>query len=380
MAEEKDVVSAFHQLQELHQQYRETGPVAKDIREEIWARFKAASTAINRRYQQHFEELRAKEEENLQRKTALCEQVEAIAKVENKTPSEWEKQTKAIIALQADWKKIGFAPQKMNVKIFERFRAACDVFFSQKAAFFKDLKQQAHENIAKKKALIEQVVALQDSTEWQKTTQKIIALQKEWKTIGTVPKKVGDELWKDFQTACNKFFEARHAAHADVHSDERENLKQKKAIITQLKALLDDAGEGLHEKVQALVEQYNKVGHVPFKEKDKLYQQYHEAINKLYDGLHVEIAKKHLDNFKTNLQDMAKRGSETLDNERGKLLRRYENLKQEIITYENNLGFLNSSSRKGNSLIEEMNRKVQRLKDEMELTKQKIKAIDKENQ
>ena len=268
----------------------------------------------------------------------------------------------------------------MNVKIFERFRAACDVFFSQKAAFFKDLKQQAHENIAKKKALIEQVVALQDSTEWQKTTQKIIALQKEWKTIGTVPKKVGDELWKDFQTACNKFFEARHAAHADVHSDERENLKQKKAIITQLKALLDDAGEGLHEKVQALVEQYNKVGHVPFKEKDKLYQQYHEAINKLYDGLHVEIAKKHLDNFKTNLQDMAKRGSETLDNERGKLLRRYENLKQEIITYENNLGFLNSSSRKGNSLIEEMNRKVQRLKDEMELTKQKIKAIDKENQ
>lgn len=380
LAEEKDVVSAFHQLQELHQQYRETGPVAKDIREEIWARFKAASTAINRRYQQHFEELRAKEEENLQRKTALCEQVEAIAKVENKTPSEWEKQTKAIIALQADWKKIGFAPQKMNVKIFERFRAACDVFFSQKAAFFKDLKQQAHENIAKKKALIEQVVALQDSTEWQKTTQKIIALQKEWKTIGTVPKKVGDELWKDFQTACNKFFEARHAAHADVHSDECENLKQKKAIITQLKALLDDAGEGLHEKVQALVEQYNKVGHVPFKEKDKLYQQYHEAINKLYDGLHVEIAKKHLDNFKTNLQDMAKRGSETLDNERGKLLRRYENLKQEIITYENNLGFLNSSSRKGNSLIEEMNRKVQRLKDEMELTKQKIKAIDKENQ
>ena len=351
-----------------------------NIREEIWVRFKAASTAINRRYQQHFEELRAKEEENLQRKTALCEQVEAIAKVENKTPPEWEKQTKAIIALQADWKKIGFAPQKMNVKIFERFRAACDVFFSQKAAFFKNLKQQAHENIAKKKALIEQVVALQDSTEWQKTTQKIIALQKEWKTIGTVPKKVGDELWKDFQTACNKFFEARHAAHADVHSDERENLKQKKAIITQLKALLDDAGEGLHEKVQALVEQYNKVGHVPFKEKDKLYQQYHEAINKLYDGLHVEIAKKHLDNFKTNLQDMAKRGSETLDNERGKLLRRYENLKQEIITYENNLGFLNSSSRKGNSLIEEMNRKVQRLKDEMELTKQKIKAIDKENQ
>ena len=376
---EEEIVSAFHQLQELHQQYRETGPVAKDIREEIWTRFKTASTAINKRYQQHFEELRAKEDENLQRKTALCEQVEAIAKAENKTPSEWEKQTKTIIALQSDWKKIGFAPQKMNVKIFERFRAACDVFFNQKADFFKNLKQQTHENIAKKKALIEQVVSLQDSTEWQKTTQKIIALQKEWKNIGTVPKKVGDELWKNFQTACNKFFEARHTAHGDLHSDERENLKQKKAIIAQLKALLDETKDGLHEKVQTLMEQYNKIGHVPFKEKDKLYQQYHEMVNKIYDNLHVELAKKHLDNFKTNLQDMAKRGSEALDSERGKLLRRYENLKQEIITYENNLGFLNSNSSKGSSLIEEMNRKVQRLKDEMELTKQKIKAIDKEN-
>jgi len=379
LAEETDIISAFHQLQELHAQYRETGPVAKDLRDEIWTRFKNASTVINKKHQQHFEELRAREEENLTKKTALCEKVEAIAKEENKGTADWEKHSQEIIAIQQEWKTIGFAPQKMNVKIFERFRTACDDFFGRKAEYFKEIKKRFAENAEKKRVLVEKAKALADSTDWKSTSDKIIALQKEWKNIGTVPKKVGDELWKNFQTACNNFFEARHTAHGDLHSDERENLKQKKAIIAQLKALLDETKDGLHEKVQTLMEQYNKIGHVPFKEKDKLYQQYHEMVNKLYDNLHVELAKKHLDNFKTNLQDMAKRGSEALDSERGKLLRRYENLKQEIITYENNLGFLNSNSSKGSSLIEEMNRKVQRLKDEMELTKQKIKAIDKEN-
>ena len=379
LAEEADVISAFHQLQELHQQYRETGPVAKELREEIWARFKAASTVINKRHQQHFDELRAKEEDNLAQKTTLCEQVEAIAKEEYKGASEWEKKTKEIINIQAEWKKIGFAPQKMNVKIFERFRAACDDFFAKKAVFFKEMKQRFSENVAKKQALVEQAEALMESTDWKATTDKMIALQKEWKTIGTVPKKLGDELWSKFLTACNNFFEARNAANAGTRNEERTNLDKKRAIITQLKELAEDATEGLQEKVQALVDEYNKIGHVPYKDKDKLYQQYHEVLDKLYKDLHITAAKRRLDNFKNNLKNMAKRGEEALDNERARLMRRYEGLKQEINTYENNLGFLNASSKKGNSLIDEMNHKVQRLKDDLELVKQKIKTIDAEN-
>ena len=379
LAEETDVISAFHQLQELHQQYRETGPVAKELREEIWTRFKAASTVINKRHQQHFDELRAKEEDNLARKTTLCEQVEAIAKGEYKGASEWEKKTKEIINIQAEWKKIGFAPQKMNVKIFERFRAACDDFFAQKAVFFKEMKQRFSENVAKKQALVEQAEALMESTDWKVTTDKMIALQKEWKTIGTVPKKLGDELWSKFLTACNKFFEARNEANAGTRNEERSNLDKKKAIISQLKELAEGAVDGLQEKVQALVDEYSKVGHVPYKEKDKLYQQYHEVLDKLYKDLHITAAKRRLDNFKNNLKNVAKRGEEALDNERARLMRRYEGLKQEINTYENNLGFLNASSKKGNSLIDEMNHKVQRLKDDLELVKQKIKTIDAEN-
>lgn len=379
LAEEADVISAFHQLQELHQQYRETGPVAKELREEIWTRFKAASTVINKRHQQHFDELRAKEEDNLARKTTLCEQVEAIAKGEYKGASEWEKKTKEIINIQAEWKKIGFAPQKMNVKIFERFRAACDDFFAQKAVFFKEMKQRFSENVAKKQALVEQAEALMESTDWKVTTDKMIALQKEWKTIGTVPKKLGDELWSKFLTACNKFFEARNEANAGTRNEERSNLDKKKAIISQLKELAEGAVDGLQEKVQALVDEYSKVGHVPYKEKDKLYQQYHEVLDKLYKDLHITAAKRRLDNFKNNLKNVAKRGEEALDNERARLMRRYEGLKQEINTYENNLGFLNASSKKGNSLIDEMNHKVQRLKDDLELVKQKIKTIDAEN-
>ena len=379
LAEETDVISAFHQLQELHQQYRETGPVAKELREEIWTRFKAASTVINKRHQQHFDELRAKEEDNLARKTTLCEQVEAIAKGEYKGASEWEKKTKEIINIQAEWKKIGFAPQKMNVKIFERFRAACDDFFAQKAVFFKEMKQRFSENVAKKQALVEQAEALMESTDWKVTTDKMIALQKEWKTIGTVPKKLGDELWSKFLTACNKFFEARNEANAGTRNEERSNLDKKKAIISQLEELAEGAVDGLQEKVQALVDEYSKVGHVPYKEKDKLYQQYHEVLDKLYKDLHITAAKRRLDNFKNNLKNVAKRGEEALDNERARLMRRYEGLKQEINTYENNLGFLNASSKKGNSLIDEMNHKVQRLKDDLELVKQKIKTIDAEN-
>lgn len=379
LADEEDVISAFHQLQELHQQYRETGPVAKELREQIWTRFKAASTVINKRHQQHFEDLRSKEEENLTLKTALCEKVEEISKLENKTASDWEKRSKEIIDIQNQWKTIGFAPQKMNVKIFERFRAACDDFFGRKSEFFKEMKQAYAANIEKKKALVEKAQALADSTDWKVTSDKLINLQKEWKTIGVVPKKIGDQLWHDFLNACNKFFEARNAANAGARNEERENLEKKRNIIEQIKALVADAANATREKVQALTDEYNKVGHVPYKEKDALYAAYHEALDAIYKELNISNKRRRLDDFKSNIRNMAKRGEDAIDNERGRLKRRFEQLKQEIQTYENNLGFLNASSKKGNSLIDEMNRKVQKLRDDLELVRQKIKAIDTEN-
>ena len=341
LAEEPDIISAFHQLQKLHQEYREIGPVAKEEREEIWNRFKAASTVINKRHQQHFEGIRAKEEENLARKTELCEKVEAIAAEENKGSGDWEKHTKQIIELQTEWKTIGFAPQKMNVKIFERFRAACDDFFGRKAEYFRSLKD----------------------------TFK----------IGMVPKKLGDQLWEEFLGACNKFFEARKAAGAGQHSDEYANLAKKREVVEKLKAITEDAGENIQENVQKLVEEYQSIGHVPFKEKDKLYEEYHAVLDRLYKELNISVAKRRLNNFKQSLKQVAERGENALDSERARLFRQYETLKQEIQTYENNLGFLNASSKKGSSLIEEMNRKVQKLKDDMNLVKEKIKAIDAEN-
>ena len=379
LADEPEVISAFHQLQKLHQEFREIGPVAKELREEIWTRFKTASTVINKRHQQHFEELRAKEEDNLARKTALCEKVEAIAAEENKGSADWERHTKEIIAIQAEWKTIGFAPQKMNVKIFERFRAACDDFFGRKAEYFKGLKENFKENAEKKRVLIEKAKALQDSTDWKSTSDKLINLQREWKTIGMVPKKLGDQLWEEFLTACNKFFEARNAAGVGGRGEEHQNLEKKRSIIEQLKAAAEDAGDGLQERIQKLVEEYQSIGHVPFKEKDKLYEEYHAVVDKLYKELNISVAKRRLNKFKDNIKQVAERGGNALDNERARLMRQYEQLKSEVQTYENNLGFLNASSKKGNSLIDEMNRKVQKLKDEVQLVRDKIKAIDAEN-
>ena len=379
LADEEDVISAFHQLQELHNEYRESGPVAKELRESIWARFKAASTVINKKHQQHFEDIRTQEEENLNKKTALCEKVEAIAKEENKNSADWENHTKQIIEIQTEWKTIGFAPQKMNVKIFERFRAACDDFFGRKSEFFTNLKNEFAENAEKKKALVEKAQALKDSTDWKSTSDKLIALQKEWKTIGMVPKKYGDQLWNDFLAACNQFFEARNAANAGTRNEEHVNLEKKQDIIAQLKALLEDAGDDTQATVRKLTEEYNAIGHVPYKEKDKLYNEYHAVLDKIFKELNISTARRRLNNFKTNLKNVAKRGEDALDNERGRLQRRAEQMKQEIQTYENNLGFLNAASKKGNSLIDEMNRKVQKLKDDLELVKQKIKAIDAED-
>ncbi|MDY4705664.1 MAG: DUF349 domain-containing protein, partial [Prevotella sp.] len=374
LAGEEDVISAFHQLQELHQQFRETGPVAKDKREEIWNRFKAASTVINKRHQQHFDELRAKEEDNLVRKTALCEKVEAIAKEENKGSADWDRHTKEIIEVQKEWKTIGFAPQKMNVKIFERFRAACDDFFGRKAEYFKERKALLYENVGKKKALVEKALSLTDSTDWKSTSDKLIALQKEWKTIGPVPKKIGDKLWSEFLTACNHFFEARNTATNGVHNEERTNLEKKRGIIAQLKEIADKTEADAQDKVMELIDEYNAVGHVPFKEKDKVYKEFHDILDRLNTELNISVARRKLDNFKSNLKNMAKQGEDAIDNERARLFRRYEQLKAEINTYENNLGFLNASSKKGNSLIDEMNRKVQKLKDDAKLLYDKIKA------
>ena len=377
--EEPDVISAFHQLQDLHQQYREIGPVAKELREQIWSRFKAASTVINKKHQQYFEEIRSKEEKNLELKTALCEKLEAIDLDAIKTAAQWETTTKEVIAIQQEWREIGFAPQKMNVKIFERFRTINDVFFSKKAAFFKELKSQYSSNLEKKQELVKKAQELADSTDWKKTGDKIIALQKEWKTVGVVPRKQGELLWKDFLDACNKFFEARNKANAGTRNTEHSNLAKKREVVAKLKDLLENPVENVQQALQKLTEEYNSIGHVPFKEKDNIYKEYHEVLDKIYKDLHISNAKRRLDNFKNNLKNVAEKGSDALDNERGRLLRRYDQLRSDITTYENNLGFLNAASKKGNSLVEEMNRKVQKLKDDLELVKQKIKAIDAEN-
>lgn len=376
LAEEEDVISAFHQLQELHSQYREIGPVAKELREEVWNRFKQASTIVNRRHAAHFEAIRSQEEINLSKKEELCEKVEAIANAQAKSSAEWEDKTKEVIALQAEWKTIGFAPQKMNVKIFERFRSACDAFFNAKNLYFKEMKERFSENIVKKQALVEQAQALADSTDWKATSDKLIQLQKDWKTIGMVPKKLGDELWNNFLGACNKFFEARNAAGAGQRNEEHENLEKKKGIIEQLKALIESEEEGIQQKMQALTSEYNAIGHVPFRDKDALFRDYHDTLDTLYKKLNASSARRRLDKFKNNLKEAAQRGENAVNDERSRLQRRYETLKQELQTYENNLTFLSATSKKGNSLIDEMNRKMQKLRDDLDLVKAKIKAVN----
>ena len=374
LADEQDVVSAFHQLQELHNQFREIGPVAKDLREEVWARFKQASTVVNKRHADHFEAIHQKEEENLQKKSELCDKVEMIATDALKTVAEWEEKAKEIIGIQAEWKTIGFAPKAMNVKIFERFRTACDQFFTAKNEFFQQLKNTYAENIAKKEEIIKKAQELADSTEWKATADKLIALQKEWQEIGMTPRKVGEQLWSDFRAACDKFFEARNASGSTERAQQQENLEKKQSIVEKLKALIDSEVEDLQAEMQALTEEYNQTGHVPFKEKDKLFRDYHDTLDVLYKKLNKSRANRRLNAFKDNLKEVAKRGENAIETERQKMQRRYNDMKQELETYENNLLFLTSSSKKGNSLIDEMNRKVEKLRDELALMKKKIKA------
>lgn len=377
--EEADVISAFQQLQALHQEFKETGPVAKELREEIWARFKAASTAVNKRHQQYFEELKQKEEENLAHKTALCEKIEAVDLTAIKTATAWEAQTQQIIEMQKEWRTIGFAPQKMNVKIFERFRGACDRFFTEKAAFFKRLKEEQAQNLAKKTELCEKAEALKDSTDWKATADKLMQIQKEWKTIGAVPKKHSESLWQRFIGACNYFFEQKGKNTASQRGEEKENLQKKEQVIEKLKALLEsDEEENKQDAVRELMREWNEIGFVPFKEKDKIYKAYHETVDQLFKALNMSAARRRLDNFKNNLKNDAKEGGQGLSRERERLVRAYENKRSEIKTYENNLGFLTCSSKKGSNLLNEMNKKMEKLKDELNLIGEKIAAIDKE--
>lgn len=379
LQEEPDVISAFHQLQKLHQQWREIGPVAKDLREEVWTRFKAASTVINKRHQEHFEGLKAKEQENLDAKTAICEEIEAIDFSQLKTFKDWEAKNKEVIALQEKWKTIGFAPKKYNVKIFERFRAACDVYFNKKSEFYKGVKDEMEKNLDRKRELCEQAEALKDSTDWKETTDKMIALQKEWKKVGPVARKHSDTVWKRFITACDYFFEQKNKNVVSQKSVEQTNLAAKKELIEKINSLdealeADDALKQLKEYMS----EWNNIGFVPFKEKDKIYKEYHEAVDKQFDRLKVDKTDRKMQSFRNTLNDMSsgERGKNKLYGEREKLMRMYDRMKNELQTYENNIGFLSISSKGGGGLVKEMERKIEKLKDEMALTIQKIEAID----
>ena len=373
LAEEEDVISAFHQLQKLHQEFREIGPVAKEQREEIWARFKAASTIVNRRHQQHFESIKEKEQRNLDEKTVICEIVESVEYDKMHTFQDWHDKTEEILALQAKWKTIGFAPQKMNTKIFERFRSACDEFFKRKSEHFKSLKVNMNENLEKKKQMCEKAEALKDSTDWKATAEILTKLQKEWKEIGPVAKKHSESIWKRFVSACDYFYEQKNKAESSHKAIEVENLEKKKTIIANLTEFNEMDPDNINtEAIRQLTKEWNAIGHVPFKEKDRIYKQYRTLVDSLFNKLNISASQKKLKNFKSNISNK----ENNIYREREKLVRAYENMKSEIQTYENNLGFLNSASKKGNSLVQEMNRKVEKLKADLNLILKKIEVID----
>ncbi len=373
LADETDVIVAFRKLQQLHQDFRETGPVASDLREGIWNRFKEASTVINKRHQEFFEARKEKEEENLAKKTAICETIEAFDLEGLKTFAEWNALSEKIIALQAEWKTIGYAPQKMNTKIFERFRGACDAFFTRKNEYFQSVRENLNQNYALKLELVEQAEALKDSTDWKATSDKLVELQKKWKEIGTVPKKYSDQIWERFNTACDTFFAAKKEANKDAHSEQTANLEKKRAIIDALAAIVPEEFEGdLRSKLREAQDEWNQIGHVPFKDKDKLYKLLREQMDRLYGYANEHAAKRRIDRFKESIK--GGNGNDV----RSRLTRQLDILNNEIKTYENNLGFLtlSSKSKQGNALIEELNRKMEKLKADKEEIKAKLKALD----
>ena len=373
--EEADIVDAFKKLRQLHTSWREIGPVSKEIREELWTRFKNASAVINKKYQSFFEERKANEKKNAEGKEALCVKIEAISTDNLKTYAAWDEATKAIIGLQEEWKKLGFASRKVNTELFARFRKSCDEFFAKKAEFFKRMKDELAANLAKKIELCEKAEALKDSTEWKKTTDALIALQKEWKTVGPVVKKHSDAVWKRFIAACDAFFEEKKKQNVNVHSVEHENLKQKKDIIAQINSILENKEtEDAPNKVRELMKKWQEVGHVPYKEKDKVYAEYKAAIDKAFEQLDMKAKKARMANFANSINQMNDTGK--VYHERERLVRAYEMKSQELKTYENNLGFFNAQSKSGNSLVKEMERKIANIKEEIAMLEQKIKLID----
>ena len=378
LADEEDIITAFNKLQGLHAEYKEIGPVAKELRDQVWERFKAASTVINKRHQEHFEGIKAREEENLQKKTALCERVEEIRIDELNSFNAWEEKTKEVLEAQAEWKTIGFASHKQNTVIFDRFRAACDQFFTAKAEYYRTIKDEQNENLEKKRKLVEEAEALQDSTEWRKTTDKLIDLQKQWKAIGAVPRKYSEQLWKRFTEACDKFFAAKNEATAEQRAEEKQNLNAKKDIIEQLKQLAADTTSATIDHVKELQAKWNEVGHVPFRDKDKLYKEYREVADELYKQFGASQARRRLEGFQKSVRQAVAKGESTLSRERERLQRIFEARKTEFQTYENNLNFLNATSKSGNTLVAEMNRKVEKLREELDLLAGKIKAVETE--
>jgi len=375
--EETEVISAFHQLQKLHQQWREIGPVAKEFRESIWERFKEASTVINKKHQSHFEGLKEQEEKNLEEKTAICEVIETINFETLKTMRDWEKKTDEVIALQSKWRTIGFATKRQNVKIFERFRAACDNYFNNKSEFYKSIKQEMDKNLELKKALVEKAESMKDSTDWKETAKAFVEIQNEWKKIGPVARKYSETIWKQFIAACDYFFEKKNKEVSSQKSEEVENLEAKRALIGKIntidESLSDD--EALAE-LRGYIAEWNNIGFVPFKEKDKLYKSFREASDKQFDRLKINERDRRVQQFRSNITELAGGGKNKLYNERDKLMRIYERMKGELQTYENNIGFFNISSKGGDGLMKEMSRKIARLKEEMEVIVKKIEAID----
>lgn len=376
---EEDVVSAFHQLQKLHEEWHETGPVAREFREDIWTRFKNASSVINKKHQGHFDGIRKLEEDNLELKEALCQKLETIETASLNSYKAWDEATKQVIALQEEWRTIGFAPRKMNHKIFDRYRAACDTFFNAKSEFYKASKNVLGDNLEKKRQLCEQAEALKDSTDWKATSDKMIQLQKDWKKIGPVAKKYSDDIWKRFIAACDYFFEQKQKNSTDVRSVESENLSKKKELIAAIQALdtvEDKEAAEVLTQLRDYIARWNEIGHVPFRDKDKIYKEYRTNVDKIFEKLNVDANQRRLDNFKSNLKDMSSKGENKLLREREKLVRAYEHLKSEISTYENNIGFLTTNNKKGSGLIREMERKIEALKEEAGLIEQKINLIE----
>ena len=378
LSEEPDVVVAFRRLQDLHDKWREIGPVAKEQREDIWNRFKDASAVINKKYQAFFEERKAAERANEEAKNALCEQIEAISLDELKSFAAWDEKTKAVLQAQEEWKKLGFASRKTNAALFTRFRSLCDNFFSSKATYFKSVKDDLSENLAKKLTLCEKAEELKDSTDWKKTTDKLIALQNEWKSIGAVPKKQSDAVWTRFRAACDYFFEQKKQTGSDTRRTEQANLKEKKAIIEQLRAITAEGAADIaaaKASVRELMGKYQQIGHVPFRDKDKLHDAYRAEVSRLYDELDMSTAKAGMAAFEASVDEMSG-DSRELMRQRDKLMRSLEMKRSEIKTFENNLGFFNSRTKSGEAMLNDIQRRISRLRDDQTNIELKIALID----